>query len=196
MPKPPAKKRLRSSPVLSTQREREDTRILVYQGYSVREAARLVGISEATALAWSAKENWLADVQRIRALAQSQIQPREEPTMQNHQQQSHSGTAQSVAYDLAKTNRETRSLLARGIHKAARHIADGMMPEEMINAGPQVKAIVSSAKEIDGTWQDSSASKFAVSLQINQMVQGGLVQDIPEGAICIEEETGQILFQP
>ncbi len=200
MPKPPAKKRLRPSPTPSTQREREDTRILVYQGYSVREAARLVGIAEATALQWSAKEGWLADLQRIRALAQSsQVKPPDKYTMQDHQQQSGSDTAQSVAFDLASTNRQSRAALSQIANLTAMHTLKTVTtrPQTIpVESVQDLKALTETAAKIDGSWDDASASRFAVSLNINQMVQSGAIQEIDPSVTYIEEGTGKVLYQP
>ena len=185
----PARKRALTK--FDKERQREDIKLLVFvSGYSIREAARLVGVNEDSACGWAAKERWTAQLQRIREMAQ--VKQGEELTSGNQTTEwPHSkalkSTAEVVAFDLAATHRQNRVLLTKGIHKAAVEIGEKMTGEEVVMAAASVKAIVGSAKELDGSWTDSSANRFAVSLNLNQIVSSGLITEIPEGVEVIEE---------
>ncbi len=54
-------------------REKEDVKLLVFAGaHGVREAARIVGVNEQTALSWAAEERWTEQLTRIKELARKE----------------------------------------------------------------------------------------------------------------------------
>ena len=96
-------------------KQREDTKLLVFLGYPVREAARLTGATEANALKWNAQDGWMAELKRIQFLAQIQ-----QPGKFTDHDSSKVGNevAANAAYDLAKVNKQSRAALAQ-VHNLA-----------------------------------------------------------------------------
>ena len=161
-------------PKTKQEREAEKQRVktLYCAGHSITDSARAVGVKQQTAFKWQQREGWKQEISQAKALVQS-------PSNFVH-------LDKNIAFDRAKTGKETRDLLSQASLRNARYMLE--QPEEMIFAGAaQFKAHVEAAAKIAGTWEDASANRFAIDLHINTLVSSGQIQEVPEGVQIVEE---------
>ena len=158
----PAKKRAVKTR-LDKEREKEAVRILYCRGESLADAAKAVDVSYDVVRQWASKEGWRQQVNEAQQLVK---RPSQDFTI-----------PQKVAFDFAETKKETRSAFARSSLKVAKWAEETAQstPEILFEMGSQYKAHVESAAKVAGDWEDSSANKFAVSLNINALPQGQVI---------------------
>lgn len=151
----PAKQRIPTK--FDKEKDRNDVKALVFQGHKLCDAARIVGVGLSAAKAWSARENWTEEMARIQQLAK-----RGKPSVT---------LAEKVIFDRVRTGRKTRNLLMRTAHRVAKWTLEEAKerPEVIYETAASFKAMTESTAKLDGTWDDSSASKFAVNIQLNAL---------------------------
>ena len=167
---------------LKTKQEREAekqaVKTLYCAGQSLADAARAVGVTAESARQWAFKERWKDQVSQAQKLAARHSQS---VTPQ-----------QNIAFDLAATNRQSRAALAQIANLAVMRklksvTEDDQHPGFAIFDAGDFASTVKATAQIAGDWENASASKFAVSLQLNQIVQSGGIIDAPEGVTIVEE---------
>lgn len=156
--------------------EKQAVKTLYYAGQSLLDAAEAVGVSHDAARQWAVRDGWTKEIQAAKSLVQSRSQA--------------VAPATRIAFDRAKTGKMTRNLLSKAAFRMAREVAHQAKanPLSMFeDNASNFKQLTEAAAKIDGSWEDSSANRFAVSLNLNAIVQSGAIREIPPGAV-IEEE--------
>ena len=168
----PAKKRAVKTR-MDKEREKEDVKLLVFAGYGVREAARQVGVNEDTACQWSFEGEWMQQLVRIKELANAE--------------KAKSSTAENVAFDLARTNKQNRAALAQianltVMRKLKTISEDEEHPGFAIDDASDFAATVKANAQIAGDWEQDIGNRFAIGLSINQVINSAQVIKLPAGA--------------
>ena len=173
MPQPSKKRPTRIRTKHDVQRQREDVKLLVFAGgHGVREAARIVGVNEDTACKWSAEGQWGEQIKRIKDLVSSG--------------EASVSTAEKVAFDLAKTNKESRAALAQianlSVTRKLKKLAESDdAPGIVIEDASDFAAITKATAQIAGDWDSTTdGQKFAVSINIGEMVRDGRIRPLTE----------------
>ena len=158
----PAKKRAVKTR-LDKEREKEAVRILYCRGESLADAAKAVGVSYDVVRQWASKEGWKQQVNEAQQLVK---RPSRDFTI-----------PQKVAFDFAETKKETRFAFARSSLKVAKWAEETAQstPEILFEMGSQYKAHVESAAKVAGDWESADGNKFAISLNINNLPPGQVV---------------------
>jgi hypothetical protein len=157
------------------EREKEAAKVMICQGQASADVARALGINHGTLRNWISNEGWSAEIKQAQELMKSRVQ---NPTI-----------AQRVAFDFAETKKETRSAWARSSLKVAKWAEETAQntPEVLFEMGSQYKAHVEASAKVAGDWEDASANKYAVALNLNQYVSSGAIREAGEDVRIVEE---------
>lgn len=151
-------------------RLKERLKTLIYAGHSVRVASEMCGIEETTAQKWATRGGWRKEIQQVKQLvSMSEGVP----------------SATTILFDRAVTAKETRNSLSRSALKVAKEI-ETMNPSEIYATASQFKATVESSAKLAGDWEQDQGNRFAVSLNLNQVVASGQIREVPLGTEIIE----------
>ena len=168
MPKP---KRASSTRALTRTKpdrlqDRERAKLLIFQGHSTRDAAAMLGINENTLRGWSAEGRWQEEIKQLKELALRVVE--RSPVSR---QQIPTAPVQHVAFDLARTNRQTRSLLAKTANRTAKHVAKVAKeaPDAIFSNASDFASLTKASAMIDGSWDEENGSKLAIAINIGQM---------------------------
>lgn len=152
----------------------ERVKVLFFAGNTLADACEMAGAPYEAIKKQSQREQWTEQRQEAEGLAlrKSRLVP----------------SVSRVAFDRAKTGRQTRNLLAKTAFRGARALyqetkANPLLPVEQASA---FKQFTEAAAKIDGTWESTEGNKFAVSLSLNSIVQGGGIKVVPPGVEVVE----------
>lgn len=161
------------------ERLKERLKTLIYAGHNVRSASEMCGMEESTAQKWATRYGWRKEIKQVKALA-----PKSSEGVP---------TAANILFDLTQTNRQSRAALAQianltVMRKLKAVTEDEGHPGLLITDASDFAAVTKATAQIAGDWEDASANRFAVSLHLNQLVQGGQIKEIPPGVTVVVDD--------